>query len=311
MSFCDHAKKFNDQYVSDFSMEKGIENPEITYRIRTDWDSEIDAYKAFEQFLNDPKLPQIKNFIIGLWELEAFEVAPTRMVEMIVANKEKLQHIKGIFFGDITYEENEISWISNTDHSVILDALPNLEIYQVRGGNDLSLGSLNHPNLKKLIIETGGMDSKILKEIAGANLPNLTHLELWLGSSYYGFDSSAEEVAATFRGKNPNHLPALKYLGLRNCEVADELAKLLIGHPIMDRIEVLDLSKGTISDAGAEALVNNPKVQSLKKLNLDHSYITDKWAAKLKKLTKVGVQVSLDEREPDEAEEDRYVCVGE
>lgn len=308
MTICSNASIFNQQGVEDYSEKNGIQNPSIAYRIRTDWDSEHEADYFFKAFLEDPKLPQIKNIIIGLWEKEACDVGPDDIVDLIMANKDKLQHIEGLFMGDITYEENEMSWIENLDYGPLLAALPNLKVFRVRGGNNLRLSNLKSENLKQLIIETGGISKKVINDVATADLPNLEHLELWIGTENYGLDASAEEVATAYRGVNANHLPALKYLGLRNSEDADESAKLLMDDPIMDRIEELDFSKGVIGDEGAEALLNNPKIKNLKKLNLAHNFISDEWA---KKLETLGIEIDLSDREPNPGEYDRYVEVGE
>lgn len=307
MSFCYNATIFNQQKVEDFNIKDGIKNPDTAYRIRTDWDSELDATKLLKAFFNDSKLGEIKNFVIGLWELEGC-VEPTKIVDLILRNKDRLQHIKGIFFGDITYEENEVSWIQNINHGVILNAFPNLEVYHVRGGNELSLGTLNLPKLKKLVVETGGMGENIFKEISNANLPSLEHLELWCGSSCYGFNSTAEEVAAAYRGKDQNHLPSLKYLGLRNSELADEHALLFMQDSILEKIEILDLSKGLLGNVGAEALLNHPSIQKLRKLDLHHNFISDELATRLES---IGIQINLDDRKPDADEDDRYVEVAE
>lgn len=308
MSFSSNATYFNGQKVEDFNIEEGISNPAIAYRFRTDYDGEQDyVIKALNRFLEDPKFSQVQNFVIGMWSNE-HDDSPSSILELLVKNKAKLQQIKGIFFGDITYEENEVSWIENTSHAALLEALPALEVYQVRGGNGLLLGKLDHQGLKKLIVQTGGMGSDLLAEVAQANLPNLTHLELWLGAENYGFSGTVEQVMATYRGTKANHLPALNYLGLRNSEIADKIAAALKDDPILERIETLDLSKGILSDVGAEALFDNPSIKNLKKLDLQHNYISDDWAEKLNDL---GVKIDLSERNTEEEEDYRYVEVGE
>lgn len=308
MTFSRNAFYFNKKKVIDFDIEKGIENPELAYRFRTEYDGAEDEVKnMLTAFFNDPKINEVDSFVIGQWGPEHDE-GPGSIIQLLVDNKDKLQHIKGIFFGDITYEENEVSWIENGNHSPILAAFPNLEFYQIRGGNGLSLGAINHPKLKKLVIQTGGLSKSVYAEISKANLPALEHLELWLGSDYYGFDASPEEVAAAYRGTSDNHLPSLKYLGLRNSEIADDLAKLLKGDAILERIEELDFSRGIIGDVGAEALVDNPAIKNLKKLDLHHNFISDDWAEKLNDL---GIKVDLKERTPDADEDDRYISVSE
>jgi len=308
MSFSSNAAVFNNKKVVDFDIEQGIEHTDVAYRFRTDYDGEPNVVeKQFTAFVNDPKVKEVDTIIFGMWGAE-WDSDPFAIMEKILEHKDKLQHIKGIFFGDITYEENEVSWIENRSHAPILEALPNIEVYQVRGGNGLSFGKMELPNLKKLVVQTGGMSGNILTEIKQANLPALEHLELWLGSDYYGFGSTPEEVVASYRGTSDNHLPSLKYLGLRNCCIADEVAQQFKDDPILERIEVLDLSKGTIGDKGAEALFDNPAIKNLKKLDLHHNYISDDWAEKLEDL---GIKIDLSEREAGTDEDDRYVSVSE
>lgn len=305
MSFNKNADKFNGQKVIDYSEKDGIKNIEIAYRIRINWEDVMDASKLFEAFLKDPKISEVKNIVFGHWHEEAYDIPADDIIKLLLDNKAKLQQLKGIFFGDITYEENEVSWIRNTDHGKIINAFPNLTEYKVRGGMDLSLKNLNHTKLKKLVVETGGMGNNIFQEIVDAKLPNLEHLELWSGSDDYGFDASAEQMVAVYKKDN---FPKLKYLGFRNCEISDDIANLMINDPILDQIDELDFSKGTFGDEGAEAILKNPKILHLKKLNIQHNFISDKLA---KKLEALELDIDLSDRNPNPDEYDRYVCVGE
>ena len=60
-----------------------------------------------------------------MWGAE-YDDSPQSIIDLIVVNKAKLQQVKGTFFGDIMQEENETSWIENTNHGPVLSALPNL-----------------------------------------------------------------------------------------------------------------------------------------------------------------------------------------
>ena len=66
------------------------------------------------------------------------------VADLLVDAKDRLNRLKGLFIGDITYEECEISWIIQSDVSPVLTAYPELELFRVRGGQDLSLGQLDH-----------------------------------------------------------------------------------------------------------------------------------------------------------------------
>lgn len=64
-----------------------------------------------------------------------------------------------------------------------------------KGGDGLTFSSLQHEQLKTLIIETGGVPPNAVKQVGEARLPNLEKLEMWLGSNNYGFDSRIEDFA--------------------------------------------------------------------------------------------------------------------
>jgi hypothetical protein len=55
-----------------------------------------------------------------------------------------LTNLRAIFLGDITYEENEISWIEQSDVSPLLRAYPALEVSRVRGGNSLEFSKIKN-----------------------------------------------------------------------------------------------------------------------------------------------------------------------
>lgn len=310
MGFYGNATQFNGKKVVNFSPEKGIEDTSTTYRFYTNFDGEHNVPDNLKKFLEEDKASQVENLVFGVWDSEHDET-PDSIVNILIENKDKLQHLKGIFIGDITQEENEVSWIENISYKNFFKAFPNLEIFRIRGGNGLELGILDSPKLKKLIVETGGMPSNIFSDLAESNLPALEHLELWLGTEDYGFSASPSEVVASYRGSNADHLPSLKYLGLRNSAIVDQLTEKLIDDPILQRIETLDLSNGTLSDEGAEALIDNPAIKNLKMLILDHHYVSNEVAQQLKDL---GIPVSLEDAQEDDSYGDeiyRYVAVSE
>lgn len=310
MGFYGNATQFNGKKVLNFSPEQGIEDTEAAYRFYTTYDGDHNVPDNLRKFIEDDKAGQVENLVFGMWG-EEHDDSPDTILNILIENKDQLQQLKGIFVGDITQEENEVSWIENTSYSEFLKAFPNLEFFQVRGGNGLSLGILDMPHLKTLVVETGGMPSNIFSDLAESNLPAMDHLELWLGTEDYGFSATASEVVAAYRGTHENHLPQLKYLGLRNSSIADQLAEKLVDDPILQKIEILDLSNGTLSDEGAEALIDNPSIKNLKMLILDHHYISDEVVEQLKDL---GVPVSLEDPQEDDSYGDeiyRYVAVSE
>ena len=147
-----------------------------------------------------------------------------------------------------------------------------------------------------------------MHEIASANLPSLEHLELWLGTPEYEGDATVEDLAPLFGGEK---FPKLRYLGLKNSEIQDDIAAVIALAPVTSRIEVLDLSMGTLGDEGAKALLGSPAVKRLKKLDIHHHYCSPET---VKALQGLGIEVNADEVcEPDNwgGQEHRFIAVSE
>jgi hypothetical protein len=160
-------------------------------------------------------------------------------------------------------------------------------------------------SLRTLIVESGGLDASIVRQVASSDLPKLEHLELWLGTDSYGANWTLEDLAPILDG---TRFPKLKTLGLRDSDQADAVAEAVTRSPLLQRIEVLDLSLGTLSDEGARALLASPAVKRLKRLDLRHNYLSAETARALGAL---GIDVDTSEGEPDKGEDDRYVAVSE
>lgn len=264
--------------------------------------------KLFFEFASDPAAKDVTALVVGDWGQTGSGNNSAPVVEELVKAKDKLPSLRSLFIGDMIAEESEISWITQSDLSPLWAAYPDLETMRIRGGNELSLGVMNLPALKALIIETGGLPGKVLREVLASRLPRLEHLELWLGDSGYGWDGTVDDLRPLFAGKQ---FPALKYLGLRNSEIADDLALALAGAPVLGMIETLDLSLGTLSDKGAAALIDSPAVKKLKKLDIHHHFLSDDMMAKI---TALPCEVDAGEQEEDDSDGDefyRFVAVSE
>ncbi len=313
MTISDHAQNFANRSIEDWTSGTTITNPsEKIYRITLDYlDSEKDVRwtDLFAQFLQDPQVSRVTGIVIGMWGTTTSEaVEADQVVQAIVAAREKLPALNAIFMGDITYEECEISWINQTDVSPLFEAYPRLEHFRVRGGNGLNLGRLHHDHLKSLIVETGGLNVAIVREVMGARLPELDHLELWLGTENYGANSTVQDLAPLFAG---TLFPKLRYLGLRDSDIASDIAIEIVKSPILDRLRVLDLSLGILDDRGAEALLNSPAVSRLEKLDIHHHFCSPEMVKKLE-ASPIPVDAT-DRQDPNRYgdEEWRYVAVGE
>ncbi len=265
-------------------------------RLFVDYESEGSFGELFERFLKLPGVERTPGVIIGAFHGDDSSLESSDAVAALVKGRARLAAVRGIFLGDIISEENELSWINQCDVSPLYAAYPQLEHLALRGGTGLVLGNLSHPRLKSLVIQTGGLPSSVLGELARAQLPALEHLELWLGSDNYGWDGTIADVQPLLvRGR----FPALRRLGLRNSEVQDDITRLFASAPIVEQLDVLDLSLGNLTDDGAGALLDNPALRRLKKIDLHHHYLSPAMEKRLR-VALPNVDVS------DRQEEDKY-----
>ncbi len=308
MGINDHVTIFANRNVETFDPEVGISDPIGTaYVLRVEWDEYgIEITKPLEFLLQDPQAERLEALVIGAWDAEmSSDCSSSIVVNALVAAKEQLTSLKAVFIGDITQQECEISWITQTDMIPLLAAYPNLEVLQVRGGNGLEFNSLHHEHLKTLIVQTGGLSRDTIAQIFAGNLPALEHLELWLGSDYYGGDSSVDDLRPILSG---NLFPKLTYLGLCDSQYSDDIAKAIAQSPIIERIKVLDLKLGTLGDEGAQALLNCPAVNHLATLNVAENFLSDEMVERLEQLDVEIITDDQKEEEDEEEDEDRRYC---
>lgn len=279
------------------------------YKFFQDYDAEFGtALDQIKSFITQENCDKVTKIVIGMWG-EDTEDSPEEIINFIIENKEKFKAVKHFYFGDIESEENEISWIEQADYENFLKEFNTIEKLEFRGGNNLSIGKVNLPNLKMLRIETGGMDNALVAEISAskANMPNLEFLELWLGDVNYGGDVEIETIKELISGDS---FPKLKHLGIMNSDTQNDVVKLFENHPILDRLDVLDLSMGILTKIGGESLLANDKLSSLKSLNCVFNFMPDDM---IKALTKKFPNGDFDRSGADyDMEEDYwYVEVGE
>jgi len=311
MTIGSNLSTFLNKTVVDYSTTDGIQNPEkFVYRIRIsydDFDNGTTVLSLFDTFVKDPKITSVTEIIFGAFDYESSD-STEGIVNKLVEYKDILKNLKAIFIGDITYEENEISWINQSNVGPVLAAYPDLEHFQVRGGNDLSFGKIEHANLKTLIVETGGLPPNVVAEVSNAHLPNLQRLDLWLGSDNYGFNSTISDFASIISGRP---FPNLVHLGLMNSEIQNDVAIAIAQSSVLNQLEVLDMSMGNMDDKGGEAVLNSEGMKNLKSINLRHHYLSD---AMMSKLSARFSNINLDEQEEAEEDDDetyRYIEVSE
>jgi hypothetical protein len=325
MPISEHLESFAGYNVRDFDPAVGIQEAANTiYRIHKEPEAASPPKRGLfsrkpanppapadplQALLADPMIAQLQGIVYGSW-MEDFD--PSGNSEAVVAQlaevAAQLPSLKALFIGDITYEQCEISWLNQSDMAPLFQAFPRLQHFGVRGSNELKMGPVRHAQLKSLVLECGGLPGTVLREILQSEFPALERLELYLGEANYGFDFAVADLEPLLSGIV---FPNLRSLGLRDSEIADDVAVAIANAPNLSRLKVLDLSLGTLSDTGARALLDSPAIKGLQKLDVHHHYISPELVAQLEHL---GPEVDTsDAKEPDKhgGEEYRYISVGE
>jgi predicted DNA-binding WGR domain protein/photosystem II stability/assembly factor-like uncharacterized protein len=220
--------------------------------------------------------------------------------------KRTLPSLRSVFLGDFDSDETEISWSAIGNASPLYGSAPRLEALKLRSGS-MTLGSLTHPRLKTLTIETGGLTRKNLKEFAGSALPSLESLSLQFGQDNYGCDIEAADLAGLLDAKR---FPNLKHLGLTNAEFMNGAVALVAKSRLLPQLESLDLSLGTLGDEGAHALATyRPAFAHLKRLDLTKNYLSKEG---VKLVSGLCAEVLSGKQRDDRGNpDDRYASVGE
>ena len=202
-----------------------------------------------------------------------------------ISDSDRFRNLKALFMG--AYEMTDydsIYYFPIWNIGIILQAFPKLELLQLRCGGSNGYSNwryftpFKHNYLKVLIIETKELSRERVSQIFSLELPALEHLELWLGNDNYDENTSIEHLTPIFSGEI---FPNLYYLGLRNCEYADEIATAVVNSPIINKIKILDISLGFLTDTGATALLNCPTINDLDILNVANNRLTSEMVDKL------------------------------
>ncbi len=285
-------------------------------RVRTDYDGP-DPDDMLAALLDGEAGPSLRRLTLGLWTNDAENDYGDAIA--LIAERGPLPQIEELFIGDFEYpDETEISWTTVGDLSPLYAALPNLKRLRVRGGG-IRLGTLAHPKLESLILETGGLEAGAVRSVTALQCPSLRHLEVWFGDGGYGAEGTAEMVAPllTAAGAGPHRssprLANLEVLGLRNAEFTDELCPLLVRSALARRLKGLDLSLGTLTDKGAAILADGAAAfEMLEWLDIGECYVGEHGVAALKEaLRNVRGVESQDVPDGDDDETWCYVSVGE
>lgn len=256
----------------------------------------------FETILNDPEREKIDEIIIGCWG-EAWEESPQEIIDGIVENKDKFAHIKSLYFGDMDFEECEVSWIIQGNYEKLWQALPNLEKVIIKGTTDLELGDMKSDSLKEFQIICGGLPKDCMEKIKEAKFPSLEKLLLYIGVEDYGFDGNLEDIKNMIEQSDFKNLT---YLGITDSEIQDDVTEYIFTSKYMNQLTTLDLSNGTLTDKGGKVILENlSKYPNIKELNLEYHFLSEDMMDKLSEIPDVDINLD-DVQEADEYDGEVY-----
>ncbi|MFI2317294.1 cytoplasmic protein [Streptomyces sp. CB00072] len=284
----------------------------VAWRVSVDpYDDDRPWVEEFADFLDKVDPSGVRALIIGQWG-EAYEETSDVPINLVIAAADRLTSLEAVFVGDLEAEQAEITWIQQSDVTVLLAAFPALTEFGVRGGSELVFPPTKHERLRALTVQAGGLPAEVVRGVLDSELPALERLDLWLGVSAYEGNTNLADLAPLLSG---TRFPRLNHLGVRNSEIQNEIASAVASAPVVAQLRVLDLSNGTLGDEGAAALLEGQPLTHLELLDLHHHFLTDAMAERVRSaLEPHGVRVDLAEKcEPwgDRGAEGRYTAVSE
>lgn len=304
MVFSNHLQQFAGLPVTDFRHEsQPVGDPAATaWRVRVGGRRDKrDFTEVFREFLDTVDTTRVTHLVTG-WDEPEHD-----LVGLFTEAADRLPALRHLFVGDIVFEEYELSWIERCDLGPVLEIFPRLETLEVRGSENLRLGPVAAPALRRLRLESGGLPAQVVRDVCACDLPNLEHLDLWLGVEDYGGDTTVADLAPILSGER---FPALRHLGLEDSELADQIAEALAGAPVVARLESLSLALGTLTDAGAEALLAGQPLTHLSHLDLHHHFLSRPMMERIRRALP-DVLLNLDDRQEPEDGDWFYVAASE
>ena len=143
---------FVGQRVLDYDPEKPARS-DVAYRFRGDYETNA-VLEHLAHFAATEAAGQCSALVIGAWQGGDSSTDSSEVIAALVQHKASFPRLIALYLGDITYEENEMSWIQQSDLSPLLEAYPQLQLLRTRGGEGLAISRPQHGNLRALAMET-------------------------------------------------------------------------------------------------------------------------------------------------------------
>src|SRR5690348_8916504 len=109
MAYSELMKEFAERRVVDFEDESCWQGPDVAYRLREEYDDEVSVVDRLSTLLDHPDSDRLQALIIGAWSNVCEGDASGQVVAELVNAAPRLPNLRALFFGEMTYEECEIS----------------------------------------------------------------------------------------------------------------------------------------------------------------------------------------------------------
>ena len=206
--------------------------------------------ELIDDLAEDPGAPLVDALVLGEWDIAS---TPEVALQRLVARADRFPELRALFIGDFNPSREDVHHLEDANLGPLLRAFE-LTVLEVRVDPSARLHFTPDDRLERLVIQTAGFTSQMVRDLCEAKLPRLRHLEIWCGDPRHGYDAKSSDFARLW---DPSLFGALETLAIRDCPNSDGLARRLAEEPeAWSRLRRIDLSGGTLTDAGVEALAS-------------------------------------------------------
>jgi hypothetical protein len=114
------ASEFFGLSVVDYDDAGSWQGPVKAYRLREEYDGELPIDEQLQSLLEQPGVDQVRALIIGAWTGVCEGGNSAEIIQELAKAAGRLPSLRALYFGEMTYEECEISWINQSDVSPLL-----------------------------------------------------------------------------------------------------------------------------------------------------------------------------------------------
>ena len=187
--------------------------------------------------------------------------------------------VTDLFIGEARYTGTGPAGVLIGDLEPVLHANPNLVQLSVCGR--AHLGTLVLPRLRSLDVMCSTMEPEMLRAVAAADWPTLARLRLAFGTAEFDAEGDFSDYSALLAARRT---PLLRHVEFIRCP-HPELLSELVGAPLLQQLETLSLTWGSVTEETAAALLGAPEAfRHLEDLDLRHNEFGAELAQRLSDL---------------------------